>query len=132
MTSSISLIEVAVTFMIEEFKMKRKVGIIISLAICTALGSLSSLSQGILADVRIFGLNFFDSFDYLSANILMPLGGLFMVIFVGWIMKKPDVIDEITNGHSLKIAKWLYSFIYFIIRYVAPFVILAIMISGLI
>ena len=131
LTSSISLIEVAVTFIIEEFHLKRKVAILLSLVICTVLGSLSSLSQGILSDVKIFGLSFFDSFDYLSANILMPLGGLFLVIFVGWIMKKPEVIDEMSNNHTLKISKCIYTFVYYIIRYVAPFVILSIMITGL-
>lgn len=126
LTSSISLIEVAVTFIIEEFHLKRKVAILLSLVICTVLGSLSSLSQGILSDVKIFGLSFFDSFDYLSANILMPLGGLFLVIFVGWIMKKPEVIDEMSNNHTLKISKCIYTFVYYIIRYVAPFVILSV------
>ena len=130
LTSSISLLEVAVTFIKEEFHIGRKVATTISLLVCVVLGSLSSLSQGVLADIKIFGMNIFDTFDYLSANILMPVGGLLLVIFVGWIMKKQDVLDEMSNNGSLHIKKGLYSFIYGIIRYVAPFVILAIMIFG--
>lgn len=130
LTSSISLLEVAVTFIKEEFHIGRKPAILISLFLCAILGSLSSLSQGVLADIKIFGLNIFDTFDFLSANILMPLGGLLLVIFVGWIMKKNDVMDEMSNGGSLHIKNWVYRFIYTIIRYVAPFVILTIMIFG--
>lgn len=131
LTSSISLLEVAVTFLIEEFNMKRKVATSISMALCIVLGTFSSLSQGVLSDIRIFGFNIFDSFDFLSANILMPVGGLLMVIFVGWIMKKPSVIAEMSNEGTLKISKWVYLFVYYIIRFVAPFVILTVMLFGL-
>lgn len=131
LTSSISLLEVAVTFLIEEFNMKRKVATIISMAVCVALGTLSSLSQGVLADVSIFGLNIFDTFDFLSANILMPISGLLMVFFVGWIMEKPAVLAEMSNEGTLKINVRIYKFIYFIIRFVAPFVILTVMLFGL-
>lgn len=130
LTSSISLLEVVVTFLKEELRIGRKTAIAVSLALCCLLGSLSSLSQGALAGVRIFGLDFFDLFDFLSANILMPIGGLLLVVFVGWVMKKPSVVGEMTNGGSLRVRKWLYTSIYAVIRYVAPAVILAIMVFG--
>ena len=92
-TSSISLLEVAVAYIKEEFKISRAVATGVSLAIVTALGALCSLSQGVLADVKISGWNFFDFFDKISANIFMPLGGFLIVIFVGWRMSRADYID---------------------------------------
>ena len=59
----------------------------------------------------------------------MPIGGLLIVLFVGWKMKKADVLDEMTNGGSLKAT--LCRAIYFIVRYIAPLAILVIFISQL-
>jgi NSS family neurotransmitter:Na+ symporter len=96
------------------------------------LGTLSSLSQGVLADFKIFGLNFFDLFDFMSANVFMTGGGLLLVIFVGWKLKRADFMDEMTNSGTLNIRKWLLATIYFIVKYVAPVVIITIMIANLI
>ena len=95
-------------------------------------GTLCSLSQGTLADVKIFGQNFFDFFDKTSSNILLPLGGFFAVVFVGWKMKRPDVDDEITSGGIHKFKPFFLNFIYYSIKYVAPVVVATILISGLI
>lgn len=130
-TSSISLMEVIVTYIIEEFRLSRKIAILVTLFIATILGTLCSLSQGVLSQIRIFGLNIFDFFDSLSANVLMTLGGLLLVLFVGWKLKKEDFMDEISNSGTLN-HKILYGAIYFLIRYIAPIVILTIMIFGLI
>ena len=130
-TSSISLMEVFVTYIIEEFRLSRKAAIMIALSICAVLGTFCSLSQGVLADFKIMGLNIFDFFDSLSANVLMTLGGLLIVLFVGWKMKKSDFMDEISNHGTLK-HKILYGTIYFMIRYIAPIVILTVTIFGLI
>lgn len=130
-TSSISLMEVIVTYIIEEFRLSRKIAILVTLFIATILGTLCSLSQGVLSQIRILGLNIFDFFDSLSANVLMTLGGLLLVLFVGWKLKKEDFMDEISNSGTLN-HKILYGAIYFLIRYIAPIVILTIMIFGLI
>lgn len=130
-TSSISLMEVFVTYIIEELRLSRKAAIMMALSICAVLGTFCSLSQGVLADFKIMGLNIFDFFDSLSANVLMTLGGLLIVLFVGWKMKKSDFMDEISNHGTLK-HKILYGTIYFMIRYIAPIVILTVTIFGLI
>ena len=67
----------------------------------------------------------------LSANVLMPAGGLLLVIFVGWVMKKSDVVDELTNGGTLKTNVRMSGFIYFLIRWLAPVAILIIFLSNL-
>lgn len=131
-TSSISQLEVIVSYLKEEFNMSRKLAILLSLAVIVAFGVLCSLSQGTLADVKIFGLNFFDFFDQTSANIFLPLGGFFAVIFVGWKMKKPDVVDEFTSGGTRKLNKFFVNFSYYSIKYLAPIVVAVVLISGLI
>lgn len=129
-TSSISLLEVAVAYIKEEFKISRALAVGISLAIVTVLGALCSLSQGVLADVKISGWNFFDFFDKISANIFMPIGGFLIVIFVGWRMSRADYIDEITSGGTLRFHKWILIGIRFLIKFVAPIVIGIIMLNG--
>ena len=132
LTSSISQLEVIVSYLIEEFKLGRKVSILISMAVVVTFGVLCSLSQGVLSEVKIFGNNIFDCFDKFSANLLLPLGGFFAVIFVGWRMKKPDFTDEITSGGIHPFKKWFLTYIYFSIKYLAPIVVAIILIRGLI
>lgn len=132
LTSSISLLEVIVAYLNEEYKLSRMKSITLSLIVVVILGALCSLSQGVLGDIKIFGNNIFDCFDKLSANILLPLGGLIAVIFVGWRMKKVDFTDEFTSGGVYKYSPALMSFFYFSIKYLAPIVVAVIMIRGLI
>ena len=117
-TSVISLLEVITAYVTEKLKLKRIVAVSAITVIVTVFASLSSLSQGVLKNVTIFGKSIFDFFDYLSANILLPLGGLSIVIFVGWYMKKSLVYQEFTNQGTLK--GTLFRAYYFIIRYIAP------------
>ena len=96
------------------------------------LGILCSLSFGPLSEFRIFGQTVFNLFDKLSANFLMPLGGLLIVIFVGWVMKKADVVDELTNGGALSGNRRVSGIIYFLIRYVCPLAVAAVFLTALI
>jgi NSS family neurotransmitter:Na+ symporter len=120
LTSSISLLEVIAAFCIEEFKMKRFWAVMLTLFVLWVLGCLCSLSQGVLADWKIFGRNFFDLFDFLSANVLMLLGGLVAVVFVGWKLGRTVIHDELTNSGALKIPVWLLDTLLFLIRFLAP------------
>lgn len=126
-TSAISLLEVVTAYITERLKMKRKTAVAIISALVVVCASLSSLSQGVLQDFKILGKTIFDFFDYLSANILLPLGGLSIVFFVGWFMKKSPVYDEFTNQGTLK--GTLFRTYYFLIRYVAPIAIAAILVD---
>lgn len=130
-TSSISVLEIIVAFFVEELKFKRTKAVIVSLSGITVLSLLCCLSQGVLSDIKLFGLNFFDLFDKLSSDYLMTIGGLLIVIFVGWRMKRSDVMDELTSGNTLKIKKWFLNVTYFTIRFVAPVVILIVMLGSI-
>ena len=130
-TSSISLLEVVVAYLIEEFKLKRRNAVITVVLVVTLIGVFCSLSQGVLSDVKIFGLNIFDLLDYTSANILIPLGAMLIVLFAGWRMSKADFIDEITSGGERKVKSWYLTVILMSIKYLAPVVIGVIMVRGL-
>ncbi len=130
-TSAISLLEVVVAYMIEEFKMCRKASVFAAMGLIGFFGVFCSLSQGVLGDVKIFGNNIFDLFDKTSANILMPLGALACVVFAGWKMKKEDFMDEITSGGLHNFSKGFRTFIYLSVKYLAPLTISVILISGL-
>ncbi len=130
-TSSISLLEVVVAYIIEEFKIKRRSAVIIVVGVVVTLGIFCSLSQGLLSDIKICGFNIFDFFDYTTANILIPLGALLIVLFAGWRMSKADFTDEITSSGKNKIAPWYLKTIILSVKYLAPVIIGVIMVRGL-
>ena len=132
LTSSISMLEVAVAYLVEEKKFSRIGACMLLFAICWVVGALCSLSFGPLSHIQIAGGNIFDFFDSMSSNILMTLGSLLTVIFVGWRLKKTDVYDEFTNGGTLSRNAKLFGVLWFLIRYVCPLAIAAIFISGLV
>ena len=84
LTSTISLHEVVTVYLHEEWHLSRKAAAWLTTAATAALASLASLSLGALGSWKIAGLSLFDSLDFLTANILLPAGGLFTCIFVGW------------------------------------------------
>ena len=131
-TSSISLMEVVVAYIIEEFKIGRKAAVVVTTMIVLVLGVFCSLSQGLLSDVKIFGNNIFDLFDKTTANILMPVGALLIVLFAGWRMKRSDFIDEVTSGGMHKLNPAYMAIMIYSIKYVAPLVIGIIMLRSFI
>ncbi len=132
LTSSISMLEVAVAYLVEEKKFSRIAACIVLFIICWVIGTVCSLSFGPLSHIKIDGGNLFDFFDNLSSNILMTLGSLLTVLFVGWRLKKTDVYDEFTNGGTLSRNAKLFGVLWFLIRFVCPLAIISIFISGLI
>ena len=132
LTSSISMMEVGVAYLMEEKKLSRTWSCIIIFAICWILGALCSLSFGPLSHLKIGNGNLFDFFDSFSSNILMTLGSLFTVLFVGWSLKKTDVFDEFTNGGTRRRNVRLFGALWFLIRYICPVAIAIIFVSGLI
>lgn len=130
LTSTVSLFEVGVNYFIEEFGITRRRAVIIECLILAVLSAVCSLSCGIWGDFKILGNNVFDTFDKFTSNIAMPLGGLMTCLFVGWKMKKPDVRDELTNGGSIASNVRIYPVIYFLVRYIAPVGIIAIIIAN--
>ena len=131
LTSSISMLEVGVAYLVDQRKMTRVKATAILFAGCWALGILCSLSFGPLKDFHVFGMTVFDACDHLTSDFLMTFGSLLFVFFVGWKMKKAEVREEFTNKGSLKFNDRVFGLVYFFIRYVAPTVIIVIFISNL-
>jgi NSS family neurotransmitter:Na+ symporter len=131
LTSSISMLEVAVAYLVEEKGFTRTAACVVLFVICWAVGALCSLSFGPLSNIRIAEHSIFDFFDSLSSNVLMTLGSLLTVLFVGWKLKKTDIYDEFTNGSSLATNVRIFGILWFLIRYVCPLAIIFIFVSGL-
>lgn len=130
LTSTISLLEVVVAYISEELKLNRRWSTVIASVATLSIGAFASLSLMDNTPFTIGGLSFLDFLDFLTANILLPLGGMLIVIFAGWRLGKTKFFAEVTNEGALKAP--LKSIIYFIIRYLAPLAILVVFISGLI
>ena len=108
---------VGVAYFVEEKKMKRPLACIVVFAIAWLLGLSSVFSQ------KAFGLT-----DAFSSNILLTVGALLVVLFVGWKMKKEDVREEITNRGVIN--NKVFGVFYFLIRYLAPVAVLVIFFSN--
>ncbi len=130
-TSSISLLEVPVSYLMDKHRLSRKSALILSSSLVLCFAVLCALSFGLLKGVTVFGFSIFDGFDKLSANVLMPITGLAVVLYAGWMMKKKDFIDEITSGHTIKYKSLLLKYVYVSVKYIAPIVILLIMLMGI-
>lgn len=128
-TSTISLVEVIVAYLSEEFKLSRTKAIAIAACGIAILGIFASLSLGVWSDVHIFGLSFFDFLDSLTAKILMPLGGLLISLFAGWVMKKDLMLAELSNNGKYKTA-YFKAYI-FLVRYLTPIAIFIVLLNEL-
>ena len=98
LTSSISLLEVVVSFFVDELNWKRHNAAVVLSIVISAIGIPSLLSFNILSDFRIFGLDFFALVDFIASNILLPLGGLFIAVFVAWVWGFDKVIPNLRKG----------------------------------
>ena len=98
LTSSISLLEVVVSYFVDELKWKRHTAAIIISVFIFALGVPSALSFNLITDLKIFGYDFFGLVDFIASNILLPLGGLFIAVFVAWVWGYNKVIPNLRKG----------------------------------
>ncbi|MDG2061207.1 MAG: sodium-dependent transporter [SAR86 cluster bacterium] len=124
LSSSISLLEPSVAWLVESLKFKRKTAALILGTIAWSLGLLSALSFNLLSEFKLFGRNFFDLTDFFTNQIMLPLGGIFIAIFVGWVMKKDSILEELSIKENILYKIWI-----FILRYVAPFLVAVVFIG---
>ena len=129
LTSSISLLEVIVAFFVEEKHISRRKATVISTVIVTIFGILCTLPFGPLKEVHIGNLSIFGIFDYISSNILLPVGGILISIYVGWRFDRHLLEAELTNNGELKLG--LLKPLIFVLKYIAPLFILVILLHSL-
>lgn len=127
LSSAISLAEVSVAFAMRQVNLTRRKATLIVGVLITAFGIPSALSQGgPLGDFLIAGLPFLDFVDLLTDSYFLPIGGLIVVLFVGWGWKTKEAFEE-ADFKNKSIAKlWL-----FLIRYFAPLMIIIILLANL-
>lgn len=126
----LSILEVPVAFLNERMKISRPVATIGTVLLLALVGSSAALSNSLTADFKLFGMTMFDLFDFTTSNVLLPLGGLFLAVFVGWFWKKKTVMDELTNHGAIQNRPVVNAFI-FVIRFVTPVLVLLILLNGL-
>ena len=129
LTSSISVLEVVVAFLVEQFAMIRRKSTIIAGIAISILGILCAL-PGSNYDVRILGTDVFGVLEILATKFLLPLGGLAIVIFVGWFYGKGKTWREVSNRGHLRV--WYLNIYMFLIKYIAPVAIISVFIYELI
>lgn len=127
-TSIVSITEGFISVLADRYSMSRKKATTIACTIGTVLSVLCALSLGPCRQLSIGGTSLFDIFDYVASNILMPIGGMFCAIFVGWVIDRRYIKDQLTNNgeHKFTLLKPLV----FFLRYVCPIAILLIFLDS--
>lgn len=123
-TSSISLIEPAISFLIEQYSFSRAEATVRLSSLTWFIGLGTLLSFNYISDITFFEMTFFDLLDSFTSKVMLPLGGLLMAIFVGFIVKRKIVIDELDMNETL------FNFWRFIVRFIAPVAVTLIFING--
>lgn len=126
----LSIVEVPVAFLTEQFRMTRRNATLLTLGLLALFGAPAALSFGELSDVTIFGKTFFDLYDYASSNILLPLGGLFTCVFVGWVWGYDKVKRALSNHSTLDNSRVIDAF-FTVVKYVTPVLVLLVLLDGL-
>lgn len=128
LSSAVSLLEVAVAYFIRKFEWSRKKASLIIGGIIFLLGIPASLGNGVWSHISFFGQpDIIDSMDFIASNIFLPLGGMIIALFIGWGWKKADALNHSDFGDSFAGNAWI-----FVLRFVAPILILIVFIAGLV
>jgi neurotransmitter:Na+ symporter, NSS family len=126
----LSIMEVPVAYLHQRFGLSRLKATASTVVLLGLIGSTAALSNSTLAGFKLFGMTMFDLYDYLTSNLLMPVGGLFICIFVGWVWGEEKVRAALSNDGDLHNSAMISTF-FFIVRYVAPITIVVILLRGL-
>ncbi|GAB6170456.1 sodium-dependent transporter [Clostridium carnis] len=130
LTSTVSLMETVVTFISEQFSLGRKKTISMVTLALFILAIPSILSFGPLSDIKILkGMNIFDSLDFITGQVFLPIGGILICVFVAWVWGVKNATKEISSEGLYKFKlKGLYSAS---VKYISPLAILIIFLYGL-
>ena len=123
-TSAIGLMEPAVAWIVERYSKSRAQATVMTGLTIWFIGMGSVLSFNVLADVKFLAGTIFDNIDYLTSNIMLPLGGLLIVIFAGWVMCRNSTADELGSSGAL------YKSWRLLARFIAPVGILFVLINA--
>ncbi len=122
LTSTISFNEVLTAYFAEEFKLSRRAAAITTMGLSVALS--------VLTFSKLFGVDYLDVFDKLTANVMMPLGAMFTCVLVGWFLERGFMKSELTNNKTVN--RYVAPVVIFMLRYITPLLIFYIFIMNLI
>jgi len=131
LSSAVSLLEVVTSYFIDEKGWDRKKATLITAGAVFLFGIPSALSgTGLLFPEwqTMYGKNFFDTFDYLASNWMLPLGGLFISIYVGWAMDPALRKAEFETGGGFS-KSWYYQTWLFFLKFIAPLAVIAVILQ---
>lgn len=135
LTSTISMSEISIAFFIEEKGMSRPRASALNLVLVMTGGVLCALSFGCLNDIRVAGLTIFDLFDFTASNVLLPLGGMLISIFVGWKLDRGvirrQLVDDNTLDESNRLKSSVMTAIVFLLKWVAPLMIALVFLNSI-
>ena len=125
-SSAISLIEPAVAYLVESRNFHRITANLLLGLIAWVVGLGTVLSFNIWSESRIAGFNFFEFMDFLTSSVMLPLTGLFIAIFVGWIMRPQAVREELSDESDKVFYRW-----HWVVRYISPLAISVVFVMGI-
>jgi NSS family neurotransmitter:Na+ symporter len=126
LTSAISLSEPSIAWLGEKFGISRLKAVLLSGVLLWLLSLGTVLSFNAWSEVTLLGKTFFDGLDFLTSNLMMPLGGLFTVLFTGWALKRATAAEALGMGQSGVFALW-----WLVIRWITPLAILLMFLHSL-
>ena len=125
-SSAISLMEPAVAYLVESKGFNRLTANLLLGFVAWVVGLGSVLSFNVWADARVAGFNFFEFMDFLTSSVMLPLTGLFIAIFVGWLMKPQAVREELKDESNGTFLVWRW-----VVRYLSPLAVLVVFVMGI-
>lgn len=130
LTSSVSIAEVPIAFLRDRLRMRRRSACLWVLLPMFIFSAICSLSLGAVPSLKILGLSVFDFLDTITANLLLPLSAIGVCIYVGWVMHRKFLRDELTNYGTFP--SWAAPIAQVLIKTVCPLLIAVILVSQLI
>ncbi len=129
-TAMVSMVEVPVAIFTEQFKINRKLSVVMISSVMFIIGVLTTHPDALFGYIKINAMSLFDTFDYLASNVLMPVGGLLITIFVGYFIKKNDILKELTNDGQVGNSK-LIEVYRIILRYITPILLIIVFLNAM-
>lgn len=133
LTSTVSLLEVVSAYFVDEKKWSRRKAVLVFGFLIFIIGIPSSLSTNLLSNFMLLGKTFFDLTEFISSNLMLPIGGFFISIFVGWVWE-PSLVkknlsfgaEKILANYPIALKGWI-----FILKFIAPILITIVLLSSI-
>ncbi|MCD7714391.1 MAG: sodium-dependent transporter [Prevotella sp.] len=129
LTSAMGLLEVPTIYLKEEYRIRRRYSSVISTVFCIIVGVACSLSMGLWAGFTVGGMNLFDLFDFVTAKVMLPVGGFLTALYTGWFCDRRLLYKQVTSDG--RTARAFFPVYRFLLRYIVPVAILVIFLNQL-